>query len=251
MIRSDILIAKMASQSKSYRNARNNYIAKNPSINPDKDARITTFSKCIVTIQSLWIAYMFRTLDLKTNQWDKLGSRLVKIGLKRTDIKKIEIPTISSDRDLVTLEFEQFIAYAYLLLLFSSLESSLRIIVKLVYPAKFLGKQGNFKGNFNEIAQALLKGKYLQYKDLLEILRLLRNTCHNNGVYMPETKGDNRSVPYKQKTYQFTDGIPVKLGDTFRLFLFNIAPDTLKLIKDIVNSPDVVKQTQITDPFVT
>jgi hypothetical protein len=123
--------------------------------------------------------------------------------------------------------------------------------VKLVYPAKFLGKQGNFKGNFNEITQALLKGKYSQYKDLLKILRLLRNTCHNNRVYMPETRGDNRSVPYKQKIYQFTNGIPVKLDDTFRLFLFNITPDTLKLIKDIVNSPDVVKQTQIIDPFVT
>ena len=153
----------------------------------DKDARITIFSKCIVTIQSLWIAYMFRTLDLKTNWWDEIGSRLIKIGLTSTDIKKIEIPTAPSDRDLVTSEFEEFIAYAYLLLLFSSLESSLRIIVKVVYPARFLDRQGNFKGNFNGIAKALLKGKYPQYKDLLELLRLLRNTNDNNGVYMPET----------------------------------------------------------------
>jgi hypothetical protein len=113
MIRSDILIAKKASQSKSFRNARSNYIAKNPSIDRDKDARITIFSKCIVTIQSLWIAFMFRTLDLKTNWWDEIGSRLIKIGLTSTDIKKIEIPTVPSDRDLVTSEFEQFIAYAY------------------------------------------------------------------------------------------------------------------------------------------
>jgi hypothetical protein len=76
MVRSDILIAKMASQSKSFRNARSNYIVKNPSIDPNTDARITIFSKCVVTIQSLWIAYTFRTLDLKTNWWDELGSRL-------------------------------------------------------------------------------------------------------------------------------------------------------------------------------
>ena len=37
----------------------------------------------------------------------------LKIGLTNTDIKKIEIPTRPSDRDLVTSEFEQFIAYAY------------------------------------------------------------------------------------------------------------------------------------------
>ena len=77
MIRSDILIAKMASQSKSFRNARSNYIAKNPSIDRDEIwRRYTIFSKCIVTIQSLWIAFMFRTLDLKTNWWDETGSRL-------------------------------------------------------------------------------------------------------------------------------------------------------------------------------
>jgi hypothetical protein len=140
MIRSNILIEKMASQSKSFRNARSNYIAKNPSSDPGKDARITIFSKCIVTIQSLWIAYMFRTFDLKTNWWDRIGSRLIKIGRTRTDIKMIEILTVPSDRDLVTSEFEQFIAYAYLLLLFSSLESSLRLIVKVVYPTKFLDR---------------------------------------------------------------------------------------------------------------
>ena len=89
MIRSDILIAKMASQSKSFRNARSNYIAKNPSIDRDKDARITIFSKCIVTIQSLWIAFMFRTLDLKTNWWDEIGSRLKNWTNEYLTLKKL------------------------------------------------------------------------------------------------------------------------------------------------------------------
>jgi len=250
MVRSDLLIEKMASQSKSFRNASESYIAKNPSFDGVKDARITIFSKCIVTIQSLWISYLFRTLDLKNDWWDKIGPRLIEFGLKSTAVQKIEIPTVPSDRDSVTSEFERFISYAYLLLLFSSLESSLRIIVKEVYPNKFLDKQGNFKGNFNDIAKSLLKHRYPKYEDLLELLRLIRNTNHNNGVYMPDIKGDKRTVSYKRKIYQFTDGLPVDLSDTFRLFLFNITPDILKLIKDIVNSPEVVKQVQIIDPFV-
>jgi hypothetical protein len=250
MVRSELLIEKMASQSKSFRNARGSYIAKNPSFNSVKDARITVFSKCIVTIQSLWISFLFRTLDLKNDWWDKIGPRLIEFGLKNTAVQKIEIPTVPSDRDSVTSEFERYITYAYLLLLFSSLESLLRIIVKEVYPTKFLDRQGNFKGNFNDISKSLLKSKYSKYEDLLELLRLLRNTNHNNGVYMPDMKGDNRTVSYKRKTYQFTDGLPVDLGDAIRLFLFNITPDILKLIKDIVNSSDVVKQVQIIDPFV-
>ena len=134
---------------------------------------------------------------------------------------------------------------------FSSLESSLRVIVKVVYPTKFVDKAGNFTGNFIDIAKSLLKNKYSQHKDLLELLRLLRNTNHNNGVYMPEVKGDNRTVSYKQKNYQFTDGTPVNLDDTFRLYMFSITPDVLKLIKDIVNSQDVAEQSQIIDPSVT
>lgn len=194
---------------------------------------------------------MFRTLDLKANWWDKIGLRLLKFGLTRTAIEKIEIPTIQSDRKLVTSEFEQFIAYAYLLLLFSSLESSLRVIVKVVYPTKFVDKAGNFTGNFIDIAKSLLKNKYSQHRDLLELLRLLRNTNHNNGVYMPEVKVDNRTVSYKQKNYQFIDGTPINLDDTFRLYMFSITPDVLKLINDIVNSPNVAKQSQIIDPSVT
>jgi hypothetical protein len=194
---------------------------------------------------------MFRTRDLKTNWWDNIGPWLMTFGLRETDIQKIEIPTGQSDRDLVTSEYEQFIAYAYLLILFSSLESSLRVIVKGVYPTKFVSKVGNFNGSFIDIAKSLLKNKYSQHKELLEILRLLRNTNHNNGVYMPEVKGDNRTVSYKQKNYQFTDGDLVNLGDTFRLYIFSITPDVLKLIKDIINSPDVAKQPQIIDPSVT
>jgi hypothetical protein len=157
---------------------------------------------------------------------------------------------LQSDRELVTSEFERFTAYAYILLIFSNLESSLRTIVRDVYPSKFVDKYGNFKGNFKDIAKALLKNNYSKYKDLLELLRLLRNTNHDNGVYMPETKGDNRTVSYKRKTYQFRDGLPVELGDIYRLFYFNITPDILKMVRDIVNSSDVASRTQIIDRYV-
>lgn len=78
---------------------------------------------------------MFRTRDPTVGIISDRGLWLLDW---ETDIQKIEIPTGQSDRDLVTSEYEQFIAYAYLLILFSSLESSLRVIVKGVYPTKFV-----------------------------------------------------------------------------------------------------------------
>jgi intergrase/recombinase len=49
------------------------------------------------------------------------------VGMDTQIIREIEIPTQESDRQMVTTEYERYVAFAYLLLLFSSVESSLRI----------------------------------------------------------------------------------------------------------------------------
>jgi hypothetical protein len=251
MVESHILIRQMSSLSKLFRDERTSYKTNNPAFDEVKDARITIFSKCIVVIYGAWICYMFRTFDLKAHWWDSIGLKLQNLGMDTQLIQEIEIPTQESDRRLVTTEFEKFVAYAYLLLLFSSIESSLRIIVGKVHPSKFRNSEGKFTGNFDDIARSVLSD-YSKYENLLEFIRLLRNTNHTNGVYVSKKiADDNKPVSYNGKIYHFIDGRPIDLGNVFELFFFKITPDLLELIKDIVSLPDVKAQLQVEDPVTT
>jgi hypothetical protein len=134
--------------------------------------------------------------------------------------------------------------YSVFILLFSSSESSTRTIVRTAYPGLFNDGRGNLK----EIYKTLLGTKFSKYECLLELLRLGRNTMHNNGVYFPETKGDNRHVTYKNVTYDFIDGQSVQYDNLSKLVFFDIAPDVVEMINDIVNSLEVSTHPQIIDP---
>lgn len=247
MVESQILIRQMSWLSKQFRDERAKYMSDNPGFDKDKDARITFFSKCIVVIQGAWISYMFRTFNLKRSWWDSVGLNLKTLGMDTQIIREIEIPTQESDRQMVTTEYERYVAFAYLLLLFSSVESSLRIIAGKVHPNKFRNQDGKFDGNFEDIANSVLIN-HSKYENLLGFIRLLRNTNHTNGLYTSKKIiDDNKIASYKGRTYQFVDGHTVDLGDVFELFFFKITPDLLELVKDVASCPDVKKQPQIED----
>jgi hypothetical protein len=55
-------------------------------------------------------------------------------------------------------------------------------------------------------------------------------------------------VLYNNITYDFIDGQSVRYGDLPKILFFDIAPDILRMINDIVNSPPVINVPQIMDP---
>jgi hypothetical protein len=122
-------------------------------------------------------------------------------------------------------------------------ESSARGIVRTSFPTLNDGR-----GNLTEIYKSLLSTNYAKYETVLELFRLCRNTSHNNGVYFPNKARDVRHILFKGYTYDFIDLQPVDLHDAPRLLLFDIVPDLLNIIEDIVNSPDVSKHAVIIDP---
>jgi hypothetical protein len=131
--------------------------------------------------------------------------------------------------------------------LFSILESSARQIIRVTHPGKF--KNGT--GQIIQIYQALLSTNYSysNYDVMLKLFRLARNTQHNNGVYFPERSGNDLHLTFKGVQYDFVDGQMIDYGgDAAKLLFFDIVPDLLKMILDIVNSNDVSKHKHITDP---
>jgi hypothetical protein len=110
------------------------------------------------------------------------------------------------------------------------------------------GVNVNQRGNITKIYERLLSSNYSKYETALDLFRLVRNTSHNNGVYFPIRQGDDRHITLKGIIYDFIDGIPVELHDASRLLFFDILPELLNMIEDIVNSTEVSKYNQILDP---
>ena len=237
------LIEPIFSVRNSFDRSRSDYMNAHPTFNRDNDARITIFSRCIVAIDSALLHLLFRAFELPDdNWWDSLHDKLKAFDLSPNLIQKPR----PDDLEKIKKSVDSYWTSSYIVWLFSSLESSCRIITRVAYPKKFNDGRGNLK----QIFERLLSTNYSKYEFLLELFRLARNTMHNNGVYFPETIGDNRQVSYNNINYDFTDGQTVQFGDLPKLLFFNLTPDLLNVINDIVTSPEVSKHIQIIDPSV-
>lgn len=182
-----------------------------------------------------------RTFEMPSlSWWDSLGQKFADLQISNTRILK---PS-PNDLELMKKSVDSYWIYSAFILLFSSVESSVRTIVSGVYPGDFNDGRGNLK----HICIRLLHKNFSKYECVLELLRLGRNTMHNNGVYFPEKIGDNCHIHYKNITYDFIDGQIVRYCDLPKLLFFDIAPDILTMINDIVNSPPVLNVPQIIDP---
>jgi hypothetical protein len=243
MVEISDLIPQIIKLRESFDKYRAQYINSHNTFSKNRDARITIFSRCIAVLDSTLLFIMFRTFQLKKDEWwSSLPEEYRNLGILSNTIQSPP----PGDRDKIIKVVDFFWLFSYVILLFSSLESSLRTIVRVVYPNKY----NDGRGDLTQIYQALLSTNFSCYKDLLELFRLSRNTSHNNGVYFPVIKGDNRVVTYNDVSYYFKDGKMVQFGDLAEIMFFEITPGLLNMINDIVNSPDVSKQSQIIDPSV-
>jgi hypothetical protein len=109
----------------------------------------------------------------------------------------------------------------------------------------------NGTSEFLSIYNYLLKKLNLkQYNELLDLLRHIRNTIHNNGVYF-HSDGKNKSIQYKGKEYKFWISKPVEFPNGVLSFLLDLMPDILKMIEDVVYSTKIISHSKIIDPLVT
>lgn len=99
-------------------------------------------------------------------------------------------------------EFHLGLKRSFFLSLHMSIESTIRVI------ARALGlEKESFFNTYNNLLNDLNPAKKDEFINLLEIIRHIRNTIHNNGIYNKRTK----SITYGTIIYTFTQNNPVEL----------------------------------------
>lgn len=137
---------------------------------------------------------------------------------------------------------EEFIKFAFVLVFFSVIESSIRQIVRTIHPNEF----SNSTRSFYSVSNRLLTDLQIpEFTCSLDLFREIRNASHNNGVYC-NAKGD-RSLEYKHAKYHFKNG--KKLDFVSWKLILSLVEDTFDMLVRIVSNQDVASLDHIEDPY--
>lgn len=182
----------------------------------DKDTRQAFFAKSLNCIRNCYLSYeyFYSYLIDDANINDKLYE------LCGEESKKFILYTAQ-------FEYLQFAKTGMQILLYSSLESSLRSIcneLQIGSPTK------KFSEQYRKLIEEL--GLDKKYIELLDILGLIRNTVHNNGVYI-SPNGKDKKLSYNGVTFEFTQ---FKAIDCVTINNLNhLYRGVFRLFKEIIN----------------
>ena len=206
-------------------------VALYPFVDPEHDARITAFSKLINVLNSLQLAFTFLSKHLLYKQWWD--------AIARTPIRDI-------DKQVFANEFANFIKVGFVHALFSSIESSLRLFLRALDPAACNSGMAEFKSIYDCLFNSKLAVAPTDGGRLLDLLRLVRNTIHNNGVYF-NPRGGNVTLSWQGQTFEFRQGVPVdfvtwefliQVSESLRIFLRQVVNDAnLRNITVVIDDP--------------
>ena len=184
-------------------------------LNTNKDARLTVYAKITNTINNFHLTLVYINKHLQFPRWWQESYK----DLSMEDI------------DFYTASFFNFSKVSFFHIIFSCLESSLRILLRAIDP----NVCNNGTASFESIYKCLLNSKLSGFKKedlyLLDLIRYVRNTIHNNGIYFDKIS-INHSIIFKGKTYNFVHSKPVTFVDYE--FLFFILDELRVIIKKIV-----------------
>ena len=136
-------------------------------------------------------------------------------------------------------DFERFFKTGVVQNLFSCAESSFRVYVRAIDPSACSNGTTEFKNIYTWL---LNKTNLQENVALLDLLRNVRNTIHNNGTFLP-SNGQSQTVLYKECSYVFNSGEAISFM-TIELILLLIV-DLIELIENIVISKPLVSIANI------
>ena len=191
------------------------------------DIRISTLTKILSAMTGYQLALIHELFALRDRGWwdHFFGDRV--------DQHDIELRT-SAYNQVCLLGFFQGV--------FMSLESSFRSISVTIDPDANNSGQGEFCNIYMFVFSRL---NLRQYIPLFDILRLLRNTVHNNGLFLPANRRD-RTITFDGIDYDFTvDELAPYLNQVDNSNLYYFLDQILICLKELFSDPTILAFPQI------
>lgn len=203
----------------------------------DNDARVTAFGRLVNLIDSTNLSFIFLSKHLLPldNLWWSEVHKPPSNGFKDCD-KSHTANTFNNG----------FIKVAFVQNLFSILDSTFRLLLRAIDP----GVANNGTEDFKAVYRAL-KTRTTSFPtnsdELIDLMHLVRNSIHNNGVYFYKT-GNNEQAPYKGVPYNFYHGQAIDFV-TWE-WLIERLDDVRQLLLCVVRDQAVTDiANEIVDPF--
>lgn len=134
--------------------------------------------------------------------------------------------------------YDQTIMNGFFFFIFSSFEHSVRLICKQYNPQLF---QTQKKYGISALWKGMTGDLRLKRRDkFIDLITWLRNSFHNNGVFIPSGELTGRKIVWNNTTYFFNENQPIKdsKGDMWLSFV-PISREIMSFFKDIIQSKDV------------
>jgi hypothetical protein len=111
------------------------------------------------------------------------------------------------DYDAGTRYFDQIVMNGYFIFVFNTFEHAIRLIYK-EYNKRL---SQYLQGDFNPICKKITKDLDLQKRDnFIDLITNLRNSFHNNGLFVPKSRQKHRKIQWNKTIYYFDENRPIK-----------------------------------------
>ena len=191
------------------------------------DARSVLMAKIGNQMNSVELALVFIGVHLADGNW-----------WNETYDKKVGVDPIAF------MEFTQFVRIGFLHQLVGAIESSSRFLLRHLDPLAANGGTGKAVVVYRELYERHLP-ELRDVIPLLSLLRLTRNSIHNNGiVFLPS--GGCETITLGSANYAFVHGEHIEFATWS--FLFERARDLADVAVRLVTHPLVAAPSELRDP---
>lgn len=204
------------------------------SFDPELDIRITSIGRLLRTFNATTLSITLMHKHLMSTAW------------WHTNISR----SLAKDKIVSYVDgFSWFNRAGLVHFMFACVESSFRILLRSLNSTACSNAMDAFKSVYDCLLKTKLSQCPAEGIELLDLLRLVRNTVHNNGVYFPRS-GRDEAVHWQGEDYDFKQGVPVDFVTW--AFCFDIADAIRELMRVVVEDAALQGITQeITDPFAS